>query len=399
MENLYKRKLSVNERMFLAMNEFAVVANQLIVEGTGTDNLKQWQSAVEQASRANPGSRLVLKGLLPSCHWVDSGISPPVREVDGSNWDGFGPEGAPFLNSCLDPQNGPTCEILLVRGNPVKNGSPLRVVFRTHHAVMDGRGSLFWVEDIMRVLNGLEPAGSSSNLTDTELARSFQKKCRRSIKKKYLAPTGKAAGNEPGMTWRRTEIKGPIPNLLAQAAVILAEEAWGYAQGPLLFGIPVDMRRHQADLSSTANLTYCIYIEVNPGATPEQVSREIAQQLKEKREGMLSWEDELYRFVPIKIISHQARKIIDAKHTHGSYSISGFLSNLGRIPLERFPSAEFKMNKLWFIPPSVEYAPLGMVFAGYYDEISLMIAAPKRLATDRRLTTAMDHLTARLTTS
>jgi hypothetical protein len=399
MKNVYNRKLSVNERMFLAMSEFSVVANQLIVEGTGTNNLKQWQSAVEQASRANPGSRLVLKGMLPLCRWVDSGISPPVREVDGSTWDGYGPEGAPFLNNCLDPQNGPACEILLVRGNPVKDGNPVRIVFRTHHAVMDGRGSLFWVEDIMRVLNGLKPVGSSSNLTDTELARSFQKKFRRSIKKKYLAPTGKAVGKESGMIWHRVEIKGSIPNLVAQAAVILAEEAWGYAQGPLLFGIPVDMRRHRVDLTSTANLTYCIYVEVNPGTIPEQVSQEIAQQLKEKKEGMLSWEDELYRFVPIKIISHQARKIIESKHAHGSYSISGFLSNLGRIPLERFPSTEFKINKLWFIPPSIEYAPLAVVFAGYYDQISLIIAAPKRLATDGRLNSAIDHLTARLTTS
>lgn len=396
MSRVYKRKLSVNERMFLAMGELSVVANQLVIEGNGTDNLKQWQEAVDGASRANPGSRLVLRGILPWCHWVDSGINPPVREVDGSNWDGFSPEGAPFLNHPLNPQCGPTCEILLVRGHPVEGGNPLRVVFRTHHAVMDGRGSLYWVEDIIRALNGLEPIGSSSSLTDAELARSFQKKSRQSIKKKFIAPTGKAAGNEPGMTWRRSEIKGPIPNLLARSAIALAEEAWGYTEGPLLFGIPVDMRRHRADLKSTANLTYCIYVEVNQGATPEMISQDIARQLNEKREGMLSWEDELYRFIPVSIISYQARKIINAKHTQGYYSISGFLSNLGKVPLERFPSGQFKISKLWFIPPSLEYAPLGLVLAGYGDKISLIIATPKKLAADGRLHLAMDHLATRL---
>jgi len=396
MKGVYQRKLSVNERTFLALDEFYPVTNQFIIEGTGADHLAAWQSAVDQASQANPGSRLVLKGLLGSCHWLDSKISPPVRVVDGSNWDGYSPEGAPFLNTFLSPRNGPTCEVLLVRGNPIENGSRLRIVFRTHHAVMDGRGTLFWMEDILRVLAGLAPIGSSSNITDSELARSFQKKLRQPINKKFIAPTGKAIGDEPGMTWLRFEIAGSIPKILAQIVMILAEEAWTYAEGPLLFGIPVDMRRHRPDLTSTANLSYCIYLEVNQRTTAELISEDIAIQLREKREGMLSWEDQFYSFVPIKVISHQARKMINARHVRGFYSISGFISNLGIIPLEKFPNNEFEIKKVWAIPPSIEYAPFSMVLAGYYNEISLMIAAPKMLATGGRLNSVANHLTTKL---
>jgi len=396
MQSVYQRKLSINERMFLASASLSPVANQIVVEGNGTDNLSAWQSAVDAASMANPGSRVVLKGSLGLCRWQDSGISPPVRQVDGSKWDGKGPEGAPFLDNALNAEQGPTCEILLVKGHPATGSNTVRVIFRTHHAVMDGRGTLFWMEDMLRALAGLEPIGSNSAITDSQLARSIQKKFRRPINKKFIAPTGKAIGHEPGVQWCRFEIPGPVPQILARSAVILAKEAWSYKSGPVLFGIPVDLRRHRTDLTSTANLSYSIYIEVSPGASPGQIADDIQRQLQEKREGMLSWEDDLYHFIPLKLISRQALKIINARHASESYSISGFLSNLGKIPVERFPDKEFEVHKVWAIPPSIEYAPFSMVLTGYYDEISVMLAAPRRLATGGRLNKAASHLAQKL---
>lgn len=396
MLGVYQRKLSVNERMFLASAIFRPVANQIVVEGSGYVDMGAWQSAIEKASMANPGSRLVLKGFLKSCHWQDSGINPPILQVDGSDWDGNSPSGAPFLDYLLDVKTGPSCEVLLVKGHPSSKNNLTRLIFRTHHAVMDGRGTLFWMEDIFRALSGLDPIGSSASITDSELARSIQNKTRRPIKKRFIAPTGKAIGNLSGTTWLRFETSGPIPQILARSAVILAQEAWKYESGPLLFGIPVDLRRHRKELNSTANLSYSIYVEVNPGTNPDEIAENIKTQLKEKREGMLSREDELYHFVPIKLISRQARRIIDDRHKKGSYSLSGFLSNLGRIPIERFPDDKFKIHKVWAIPPNLEYSPFSMVLSGYYNKISIMLAAPKRLATNGRLTRVAQRLAVEL---
>ena len=396
MPGVYQRKLSVNERMFLASAAFAPVINQVVIEGTGNDDLTAWQSAVDIASAANPGSRVVLRGFSGLCRWQDSEKNPPVRPIDGSHWNGYGPEGAPFLDAPLDAQYGPTCEVFLVKGHPAPDYNMTRLIFRTHHAVMDGRGTLFWMEDILRVLSGLEPVGSKASITDSELARSIQNKTRRPIKKNFIAPTGKAISNQPGTTWCRFETTGPIPQILARAAVILAREAWSYDSGHLLFAIPVDLRRHRTDLNSTANLTYSIYIEVNPGDSPDIIAAEINSQLAAKNEGLLSPEDELFRFVPIRLISRQARKIIEARHENGSYSISGFISNLGKIPVEKFPDNEFKVHKVWGIPPGIEYAPFATVLSGYHDKISFILAAPKRLATDGRLNRAARRLAAEL---
>ena len=112
-------------------------ANQLIFDGSGTIDTVLMKEAVKTASAANPGSRYIIRGMLGRSRWVDSGITPPLRIVDASGWDGLGPEGAPgCISERLSPFEGPTCEVIILQGDP------LRIAFRTHHGVMDGRGTL-----------------------------------------------------------------------------------------------------------------------------------------------------------------------------------------------------------------------------------------------------------------
>ena len=99
----YSRPLCRTEKVYLVLDEKRPgFANQFILEGTGVLDREKWQKAVEIASEANPGSRLVLKGHWAFSRWVDSGITPRVREMDSNGWDGSGPEGGPaFLNESL----------------------------------------------------------------------------------------------------------------------------------------------------------------------------------------------------------------------------------------------------------------------------------------------------------
>ncbi|MFZ5597039.1 MAG: hypothetical protein ACOY31_08525 [Bacillota bacterium] len=397
MSGRYKRKMSVNERMFVAMERLSPLINQMVFEGSGEIDLPQWAEAVEVASRANPGSRLVLRGALGSCRWIDSGITPGIREVDGSAWDGYGPEGAPFIEDRLDFVNGPSCEVLVIRGNSNPEGNPLRIIFRTHHGIMDGRGTFVWIDDIFRVLNGLKPVGSASPLTDTQLARSIQKKQRKPYPTVFIGPTGKAEGHEHGTVWLRRPVRSArFPNLLGQLAVILAEEAWKRGEGSVLMAIPVDMRRHRPDLCSTGNLTYSIYVLINPGDTPEKVTAEIHRQLRENYECMLTRGDELYRYAPLRLIARQARKIMDSRHANGLYSLSACLTNMGRISLDPYRGGGFKALDLWGIPPSMEYFPCFVGTLSTNDTLHVIITMPKVLANRNRLETLMNRLVSEL---
>lgn len=380
MKERYTRRMSFNERLFVACNEICPpVANQLVFDGEGALDRARWLKAVEIASEANPGSRVVLEGHLGFSRWVDSGITPRVREVDGSHWDGLGPEGAPFLQESLPYRESPTCEVVLI------HGSPLRVVFRTHHGVMDARGTLVWARDIFRALKGQAVIGSHSSLTDVELVKSFQKQMRKPFPLEHIPPSGKAHGEGEGVLWKRRHVTGKFSRVLPQSARLIALEAWRHGDGIVRFGIPVDLRPRREGLHSTANLSFALYIEVKPETTVAQIADDIAFQLKHGYEGMLSPGDELFSHAPLALMRSQVRLIIRKRHEQGIYSLSGVLSNLGREDLTMYEGGGFRATSFWAIPPRNEYHPLFLVMAGYGDNLELILSMPKVLADGGRL--------------
>ncbi|MBU0996275.1 MAG: hypothetical protein KJ737_27570 [Proteobacteria bacterium] len=388
MRKRYSRKLSYNERLYIAGEGITPpAANQFVFDGSGVLDSEKWKSAVKEASRANPGSRLILKGFLGSSRWIDSGQTPPVREIECKNWNDKEPLDASFIKDILPVKKGPTCEVVLVHGNP------LRVVFRTHHSVMDGRGTFIWIEDIFRALKGDPLLGSDSDLTDTELARSFQKEFRKPFAFDNLAPTGKAKGNDRGITWRKMNFSGRFYNLVGQLAILSAKEAWRHAEGKFRLSLPVDMRHHSKGIRSTGNLTMPIYLEITKDTRPEHITRNISHMLRDGAEGMIEKNDPLLRFIPIRTIRAHWKKIVNECHQKGLYRTSGLISNLGLIPLNFFSGGGFRSESFWTVPPSYDNIPffLGLAALGN-NHFSIMVSMPKVLASDGRIDAFMEKI-------
>ncbi|HOO70349.1 MAG TPA: hypothetical protein PK926_01215 [Spirochaetota bacterium] len=383
----YTRKLTYNERLFIVADEICPpLLNQLFFDGEGSFDAEMWSRAVEAASEANPGSRLVLRGSLGMSRWEDSGSAPRVIEVDGSVWDGMGPDGAPFLQKRLMPRQGPTCEVLLIKGDP------LRVCFRTHHAVMDGRGTLTWAEDIFRALRGEPLIGSRSTLSDLELARSVQPEWRTPFPRDNIAPTGKTSGSERGVTWKRMFIPGSYNNFLGQVAVLAAREAWKHQQGPVRFGVPVDIRFRRKGLRSTGNLSIAIYIEVRPDSTPEEIAQDVKKQIDEKRDCMIDRWDPMIRFLPLGFLYKKGQEMILNNAAKNRYGLSGILTNMGKIPMEIFSGGGFRARAFWGIPPSLENTPFFLGMASHDHTSELIVTMPKNLAGGNRIDTVLDAI-------
>jgi len=386
-EKRYTRKMSYNDRLFAVVERICPPClNQFVAEGEGSFDVEKWRDAVRIASAANPGSRLVLKGHLGRSRWVDSGNTPPVTEVDGNSWDGMGPAGAPFLDKGLCLRNGPTSEVLLI------NGSPLRVCFRTHHAVMDGMGLLTWMEDIFRVLRGEEPKGSTATITDTELARANQTEYRKPFPRNNIAPTGKPSGRKRGVTWKRVIIPGSYKNTLGQVVVLAAREAWRYQDGPVRFAIPVDLRFRQKGLRSTANLAIAIYVEVKKDSTPADIAEDIRKQVAEKRDCMIDRTDPFLRFLPMMYLTRKGNSRIENCNKTGLYGSSGLISNMGKVPVQFFSGGGFNTRLIWGIPPSIENIPFLIGFAIRDDEVTLSLGVPEVLAGENRVDTFFKNL-------
>lgn len=384
---IYTRKMSYNERLFAAADRICPpVVNQLFFDGAGYFDTSRWRDAVRAASEVNPGSRLLLRGILGNSRWIDSGIAPSVIDVDGNGWDGCGPESAPFLLEKMDIHKGPLCQVLLI------HGSTPRVCFRTHHAVMDGRGTLTWAGDIFRVLRGEEPEGTYSDTTDFNLARSVRHDYRKPFPRDSIAPSGKAHGWESGVTWRRITFPGRFKNVLGQVALLTAQHAWQFSDGPVRFSIPVDLRPHVPGLRSTANLSIAIYIEVRPDSTPEGISADIKKQLVEKSECLIDRYDPLICHMPLWMLTATGRTLKFYNNLRRKYGVSGIISNMAQVPLEVFKGAGFTATAFWGIPPAFENVPYFMGIAYSDRALQLILTMPKVLANNNRINTMLENI-------
>jgi NRPS condensation-like uncharacterized protein len=291
----------------------------------------------------------------------------------------MGPEGAPFLERSLCIRKGPTCEVLLIKGNPT------RVCFRSHHAVMDGMGMLTWMGDIFAVLRGEEPKGSNAAITDTELARANQDQYRKPFPRNNIAPTGKPSAAKRGVTWKRVIIPGNYKNILGQVVVLSAREAWRYQDGPVRFAIPVDLRFRQKGLRSTANLAIAIYVEVKRDSSPADVAEDIRRQVAEKRDCMIDRTDPFLRYLPMGYLVKKGNERIDSCNKTGLFGSSGLISNMGKLPMQYFSGGGFNSRIIWGIPPGIENIPFLIGFASREDEVTLSVGMPHTLAGEQRM--------------
>ncbi len=363
-----------------ADNLYPPFANQLIFDGSGEFDIPQLEKAIAAASRANPGSRYVLRGVLGRSRWVDSGVTPPLKVVDGLGWDGMGPDGAPpIISERLCPHSGPACQVALL------TGAPTRIIFRTHHGVMDGRGTLTWAEDIFRALRGEPVIGSDPSISENELLNISTTTIEKAIPYVFGAPTGRARGDSPGLTWKRVIARGAYKSLLPKIMICVARQVWKHSTENARFGIPVDMRERRQGLRTTNNLTNAFFIDFGPETSHEELREIISRRQKKREDGAYTLEDRLIRHMPLRLLQSVIRRTAQQQHASGRYRFSAFVSNMGRVPLEYFSGGGFSAHTFWGIPPGLGFVPLFLGVAGHDDRIEVIASMPEVLASGGRL--------------
>jgi len=363
---------------------------QLVVEGTARPghtrlDLPTLQRAVTDAATANPGVRLRREGHLVWTRWRAYGNAPPVREVDGHGWSGRDEAGAPFLLLPLTP-GGPTVEVLLVRG------AVDRVVFRGHHAVVDGRGLLHFAEDVFAVLRSETPQGSSLDVVDIDLARSLGTKGREREKPRWAMPTGMPRPVPRGtpMPWRRVRYEGPTRSLLPRLALAVHHASRTYTQEPILVEIPVDLRRHLPEgTHTTANITGGACIDLSEIVNEPDPVGAFEHLLKERAAhpdaAAPIVETQAFRWLPNRTNLHILEKVRSKSLEKGKFGRSAILSNLGRYPLSKLSAPSHTASAWYWVPSGGPVIPLFILVTGDGSGVELSVGMSPELASDGRL--------------
>lgn len=387
----YARAMSPVERVWAVASRMAPpFTNQLVMEGTGTPSLAAWTEAVSRASEVNPGCRLGLSGMLTGCTWTPSDTAPEVIEVDGTHWDARSGDGAPFLLRPL-PYTGPSTEVLLVRGD-----TP-RVIVRTQHAVMDGRGHLHFTAEVFRALRGEPLVGSSATLTDHEIATALKPQPAPRRDATVLSPLGDSElGLPKSLEWRRRTVDVKPNRLLARILHGLATQARS-SPGRVRIDVPVDMRRHLHELGmdaspSTANLTGLLHIEIPEDATLDSLTDTVREQLDQAREAEFVAAMNPLRFLPLWFMGNIGQWTAERQHRANRWLGTAVVSNLGRLPLDGLRGPSFTTRTAFFIPPGTQSTPLFMALCGTPAGVEICATAPSRLASGGRLDACLDQL-------
>jgi hypothetical protein len=384
-ETVFRRPISPTERLYFSTRELSPpFLMQLAIHGAGTVDVAELQRAVDTASAANPGSRLVRDGK----DWVDSGAAAVVRIVAGGSLNYPALENDPILNSPIGPTPDRTCEVLVLTGDPVT------IVFRVFHGAMDGMGVRMWAMDVFRVLRGEQPLGATDPTTDADVVARMGAPGRPTlVLPVFPSAVGGGRQDRAASPWllRNRSIPVTGKGTVARVAAMLATKAGAKSR----FMIPVDMRRHTPHLRSTANLALPLFLDVEPGDDWRVINADKRIGLQQNHELNQLDNGGLSHFP-----SFAVRAVLRAANWAGSRLdrniVSAALSHTGRFELHELSWPNFTATAVRVLPQHTGIMPLLFGIVEYGGTTDLTVSCRNGEGVEARLESLLDHIASTL---
>lgn len=373
----YVRRMSPMERYSLVIHEAHRYHVDGVLEGCGRLDPTQLQAAIERAAQANPGIRVRLRGALGYSRWVDSGIAPQLRVMPLSDWDGSSERGAEFLDERFEPlRGGPIADVLSV---PCGDGQS-RLVFRTAHAAIDGRGCMHWMGEVCRALRGDALLGSPSRLRDVDVHARYRNRLGAPPPPLTAACLPVVLPSQQGRdplryVWRRVKLPRAVAHLLPKTALFLAQWARRRRPGPVAFTVPVDYRGLRIDEIGLGNLTGYLRLEVPADATPRTLVRQLNERLRACADCRSFPGAALMSWVPVSRLLAQFRPMDPQRlYTAQAGAPSGGLVSMGNVKLRDFDAPGFVATGIYGIPGAV--GKLNVLFGNTEEGSPVLFTAP-----------------------
>ncbi|RZA19976.1 MAG: amino acid adenylation domain-containing protein, partial [Proteobacteria bacterium] len=369
--SILKRSLSPNEKLYIASSKyFPHLELQLVVEGKGEVDEVALRRAVEDVAAHSLACRFILK----NGSWQSLGPIPHVR-VSEITPDFQG--GLSETLRQLQPLNvftGPSAEVQLYRSVA---GSVL--MFRAHHAIMDGNGLGQWAALVCRALAGKElRVGREMPLSDEEFA--LRQGARYNRKEGWIARSpGPKIKDRSDLNFdvvysRISLIHAPVglgPKLLA------ALRSQYKATETFKAMIPVDLRALLSEGEhTTANLSLPLLIDIEATETWPQLFQRFLKAIEDKDFLALSLKDRLYKVLPQNLVGLFIRNLWQNQLKSGRYFASVLYSHIGRFEAADYSFPGFVPSSLFFLPVAFPGAPFSFIITEFAKRTEICIGMP-----------------------
>jgi NRPS condensation-like uncharacterized protein len=377
----FYRKPSPLEFSYIAADlpNYSPLVNQFFVVGEGSIDTERLQQALNKAVIVNPGIHLKLKGFWGARYWDDHAIAPSVSEVSAPHWNSENSINAPCLGDAIDLRNDTPCKVFIIHA---ANGT--HILFRTHHAITDGRGTVHLMSDVFRILRGEAPLGSTSKLTEWDIAMREERPPGNEFKDDCLPVIkGTVDPNTTGYQWCRFNWNGDKNKFAAKilyACALISRKNFG--EGKVLFRIPADLRRYikEDEGFTIANCSGAIDLEIKEDAKLNELRTQIVRAMRQKMDLAPFTDKQKYaKWLP-KSMFRLHPESLKNMHQAMRYKMSGIVSYMGEVDNEMFRCEGFKPTSQFGIPIPFENRPLFVAACSYNDTTNIIIGCPKAVA-------------------
>ena len=328
------RRVTPYEWLYLAASpHFAPFAIQLRVALARLPERTLLEAAIQQAASANPGARLRVRGR----RWHDSGLAPQLR-LPG--------DALPFtlahpaLHQQLGIQDTPLLEVLYWPG--------CGLIFRCSHALMDAAGLLLFAKDVFRILRGTSPAGTACMVSDHDYLKARAHAGRRPfLKADQTSPLGPPAHAGRHFVQAHATVPGQVVTASARMAAFMASMCAGQ---PCRLMMPVDLRRKDATLRSTANLSNPLFLSLQTASDWNTCYRDIITALRRHDELRYSALDGFIPMLPRALLGRTFDRYHARQVRRGAYLTSATLSHLGSVALSDFATPQCTPDAVSLLP-------------------------------------------------
>jgi|GEM_PF-1149888 len=379
--------------------------NQFFVEGIGEITKTQLESAVAKAAGSNPGITLKWRGKWFWRYWEKDQKLPEIIEYKGA-WQGQNSANFDSLSKPMDVRSDVLSTITIIKLNPQHFNKKNRLktherqttecnvilLFRIHHSICDGMGTLHWIQEVFRALRHENLSGSVSHINElTIVQREEYSPNEYDLQKSKPVFATSQNPEKTGCHWvkNRWEVSDTkiIPKLIFILKTIAEEQhKTNEKAATTKFRIPADLRHYlskkEKQQNHLSNLSGIIDLSFTEKDNVNDIYKALIKAIRNKKD-MSAFPKKILKYTKLlpKALLTPNPKFISAMHSQGVCNMTGMLTHIGKVSLEQYSYNTFEAQGIYGIPIPIEDKS---IFIGVFSDgkaIYSVISAPNALST------------------
>lgn len=355
------RKISNVEQLYedvqSATNAYAI---QYLFKIKTIKNLKELERTINQTIKNRPGTNIYIK----KGYYYHQQKPIKIQCLKFSNQKTL--YDAEILRKKIDLSNH-SLEVFYIKTNTSKY-----LLFRFSHSVLDGKGALLFIQNIINSLNKKALVACENTINEKEFVKKLTYYKKREPKFPIIVNKKSSPINQYKVKWKIIEIDEYIPAIIAKLSCILAKE---FDSNQTRFMIPTDLRRHNRTNNYMGNLTLPIFLNVGKNDNYEKVNGDLLYNLKCNKELNLSnTPHDTYRYVPRFVRSLGIKIGCKAINHYNKYSIGAIISHLGRINIDDYSNNLFEIEDFISLPVQQPLGAFSIVILEHSHKTNIAIS-------------------------